>query len=327
MLERLQNKWKVSSSRLVLILLSFAIGGSLTGLAAKKLMRFTGMENAFLFGLTYIIMVMILWPLMVLIVSLFFGQFNFFKNYIVRIAGRMGILNIQMNKEPNFLETGSNSQSREQAQSTQPSPNAKPQTLNPAQLAIFASGAGSNAQRIIDHFRGSNAAEIALIVCNKPGAGVIGIAEKEGIKVLMIEKERFFRGDGYVAELQTFRIDLIILAGFLWKIPHALIAAYPRRIVNIHPALLPKYGGKGMYGQYVHEAVLNAGEVESGITIHYVDEHYDNGDVIFQTACPVLDGDSPEKLAKRIHQLEHAHYPVEIEKLVNGLKSLQVEKK
>jgi phosphoribosylglycinamide formyltransferase-1 len=186
-------------------------------------------------------------------------------------------------------------------------------------LAIFASGAGSNAQQIINYFRNSTLAKIELIVCNKPDAGVIGIAEKENIPVLMIEKERFFRGDGYLPELQKVKTNLIVLAGFLWKIPQILIDAYPRRIINIHPALLPKYGGKGMYGQYVHEAIINAGEVESGITIHYVDEHYDNGDVIFQTACPVLDGDTAEDLAQRIHKLEHLHYPIIIEEVLKTL--------
>jgi phosphoribosylglycinamide formyltransferase 1 len=187
-------------------------------------------------------------------------------------------------------------------------------------ISIFASGAGSNASRIIDYFRNSTLARVCLVICNKPGAGVIGIAEKEGIPVLIIEKERFFKGDGYLPEIRQAGTNLIVLAGFLWKIPQALIDAYPRRIINIHPALLPKYGGRGMYGQYVHESVLNAGEMESGITIHYVDEHYDNGDILFQTACPVLDTDSPESLANRIHQLEHLHYPLVIDDL---LKSLQ----
>lgn len=186
----------------------------------------------------------------------------------------------------------------------------------PVRLVIFASGAGSNAQQIIHYFKSGDTARVVLVVCNKPGAGVIGIAEQEGIPVLHIEKERFFRGDGYVPELQVAGADLVVLAGFLWKIPHSLIDAYVRRIVNIHPALLPKYGGKGMYGGYVHQAVIQAGEVESGITIHYVDEHYDHGDIIFQTACPVLDGDTPEKLAQRIHTLEHAHYPRVIEEII-----------
>jgi phosphoribosylglycinamide formyltransferase 1 len=183
-------------------------------------------------------------------------------------------------------------------------------------LALFASGAGSNAQRIIDHFRNSTLARVVVIVCNKPGAGVLRIAEKEQLPILMIEKDRFFRGDAYLPELEKSNTDFIVLAGFLWKIPQALINAYPRRIINIHPALLPKYGGKGMYGQYVHEAVIQAGEVQSGITIHYVDEHYDHGDVIFQTACPLVDGDTPETLAARIHELEHLYYPQVIEDLV-----------
>jgi phosphoribosylglycinamide formyltransferase-1 len=183
-------------------------------------------------------------------------------------------------------------------------------------LAIFASGAGSNAQKLIDYFKDSSLATVALIVCNKPGAGVLSIAAREGIPSLLIEKEKFFHGNAYLQELKEAGIDFIVLAGFLWKIPQVLIAAYPRRIVNIHPALLPKFGGKGMYGQYVHEAVLQAGEVESGITIHYVDEHYDNGDVIFQTACPVLEGDTPESIARRIHQLEHLHYPRVVEEVL-----------
>jgi phosphoribosylglycinamide formyltransferase-1 len=186
-------------------------------------------------------------------------------------------------------------------------------------LVLFASGAGSNAQQIINYFKNSTIARVSLIICNKPGAGVIGIAEKENIPVLLIEKERFFKKDGYLPELQKLNTDLIILAGFLWKIPQTLTDAFPKRIINIHPALLPKYGGRGMYGQYVHEAIINAGEVESGITIHYVDEHYDNGDIIFQTACPVLEGDTPETLARRIHKLEHLHYPVVIEQLLQKL--------
>jgi phosphoribosylglycinamide formyltransferase 1 len=187
----------------------------------------------------------------------------------------------------------------------------------PKTIVIFASGAGSNAQKIIDFFR-NTPVRIGLIACNKPGAGVLSIAEKENIPTLLIEKERFFRGDAFVPEIRKTGADLVVLAGFLWKMPHALIEAYPRKIINIHPALLPKYGGKGMYGQYVHEAVINAGEAQSGITIHYVDEHYDKGDVIFQTGCPVLEGDSPESLAQRIHQLEHLHYPIVIQNLLAG---------
>jgi len=187
-------------------------------------------------------------------------------------------------------------------------------------MAVFASGTGSNAQRIIDHFSdGTKNASVALIVCNKPGAGLLQIAAAENMPSLIIEKERFFRGDAYLPELKQHGIDFIVLAGFLWKIPQALINAYPRRIVNIHPALLPKYGGKGMYGSFVHEAVLHAKDVDSGITIHYVDEHYDNGDLIFQAKCTVSKDDDAESLSKKIHALEHQHYSVVIEQLLNKL--------
>lgn len=184
---------------------------------------------------------------------------------------------------------------------------------SPKRLVIFASGAGSNAARIIQHFHSGSFARVVAIVCNKEGAGVVNIAKTADIPVIMIERERFFRVDAYLPELQALRPDLIVLAGFLWKIPTALVAAFPQRIINIHPALLPKYGGKGMYGAHVHTAVVEAGEKESGITIHLVDEHYDHGDHLFQVSCPVLPGDSPQDLAARISTLEHAHFPVVIE--------------
>lgn len=186
-------------------------------------------------------------------------------------------------------------------------------------MAVFASGTGTNAQKIIDHFSlPGKKALVSLIVCNKPGAGVLKIAASENIPFLIIEKSRFFQGDAYLPELQSYQIDFIILAGFLWKVPQALIDAYPRRIINIHPALLPKYGGKGMYGSFVHEAVLAAGDTESGITIHYVDEHYDHGDILFQAKSQVDKNDNAETLSKKIHALEHKHYPEVIEKVING---------
>ena len=176
-------------------------------------------------------------------------------------------------------------------------------------IAIFASGAGSNAQQIIHQFSDSALINISLIVCNKPGAGVLQIAEKAGIPSLLIEKERFFNGDHYLPELRKQHIDFIVLAGFLWKMPAALINAYPKKILNIHPALLPKYGGKGMYGSKVHEAVIAAGETESGITIHFVDELYDHGEIIFQAKCEVILNDRAETLAQKIDLLEPANYP------------------
>ena len=181
-------------------------------------------------------------------------------------------------------------------------------------IAIFASGTGSNAQKILAHFQSSNKIEVALIVSNKTNAGVLNFAKEYSTPTLIIEREKFLKGDGYVPELQAARIDWIILAGFLWKIPPILINQWGKRIINIHPALLPKYGGKGMYGEAVHRAVLAANEKESGITIHYVDEQYDHGATIFQATCPVLPTDLVDNLAEKIHALEHLHYPVVIEK-------------
>jgi phosphoribosylglycinamide formyltransferase-1 len=177
------------------------------------------------------------------------------------------------------------------------------------QIAIFASGAGSNAREIIRHFLNHPTISISLIVCNKPGAGVLKIADNEKIPALMLEKDNFFRGNSYVETLKEFGIDFIV--------PDALIKAYPGKIVNIHPALLPKYGGKGMYGAHVHESVIAAGEKESGITIHYVDEYYDHGQPIFQSTVAIEPTDTPESLAEKIHQLEHKFYPVIIEEILN----------
>ncbi len=183
-------------------------------------------------------------------------------------------------------------------------------------IAIFASGAGTNAKKIIDHFKKSDAGEVSLVVCNNPKAGVLNIAAKENIPVLPVEKNEF-NSTGYVRELRNCGIEFIVLAGFLWKLPPVLIKQFPGKIINIHPALLPAYGGKGMYGNSVHEAVLKAGEKQSGITIHYVDEVYDHGGIIFQAACPVSENDTAESLAQKIHSLEHRHYPLQIEKLLN----------
>lgn len=181
-------------------------------------------------------------------------------------------------------------------------------------IAVFASGAGSNAKKITEYFNtGDKIAQVVLIVSNKPNAGVLTIAEQLHVPSLIIDKEKFFRGNHYIDELKNAQIDFIILAGFLWKIPVQLIQAFPERILNIHPALLPKYGGKGMYGDFVHQAVIDAGDVESGITIHVVDELYDHGKKIFQAACPVQKDDTPQLLAQRIHALEHEYYPKVIE--------------
>ena len=178
------------------------------------------------------------------------------------------------------------------------------------QIAIFASGAGSNAKEIIQYLSKTNSrAAVTLVVCNKPDAGILKIAGEHKIPTLLIDKEKFFRGNNYVDELKTAGIDFIVLAGFLWKIPDALIKAFHRKMINIHPALLPKYGGKGMYGRFVHEAVIVNKEKESGITIHYVDDVYDNGQVILQATCIVSENETPDSLAKKVQVLEHRHFP------------------
>ncbi len=309
MLKRIQQKWNVSGWRFVLILITFAIGGSLTGLVGKQLMQLTGIKNTGLYIPLYIILVTLIWPLMVLLISIPFGQFTFFLSYLKKMGQRMGVGKNddrgQMTDDSRRLKDDRGLMTDDRGPLTEIS------------IAIFASGAGSNAQQIINYFRNSSSIKIALIVCNKPGAGVLTIAEKENITTLAIEKEHFFRGDAYLPQLRKAGIDFIVLAGFLWKIPQALIAAYPKRIINIHPALLPKYGGKGMYGSRVHTAVIGAGDKQSGITIHYVDEHYDNGDIIFQSRCKVKNEDTPETLTQRIHALEHKHFPKVIETIIN----------
>jgi phosphoribosylglycinamide formyltransferase 1 len=191
-----------------------------------------------------------------------------------------------------------------------------PETYPLKKVAIFASGTGTNAQKIIDHFRGHPGISIALIVTNKPGAGVLDIARKEKIPFLLIDREKFFRGNAYTSELLSMDICMIVLAGFLWKIPPALIHAFPGAIINIHPALLPKYGGKGMYGHFVHDAVVASGDHETGITIHLVDELYDHGKNIFQATVPVSPGDNAESVARKVQVLEHEYYPKVIETML-----------
>jgi phosphoribosylglycinamide formyltransferase-1 len=189
------------------------------------------------------------------------------------------------------------------------------------QLAIFASGTGSNAEKIIQYFKKHASIKVTLIVCNKAQAGVIGIAAKNNIPVLMaVEKQAFLSSKAYVEVLKEKKIDWIILAGFLWKMPKVFTDNYNGKIINIHPALLPKYGGKGMYGHYVHEAVILNKEKESGITIHYVDEIYDHGKVILQQKCAVTKDDDALSLAAKIHLLEHEFYAPTIEKQVTKAK-------
>jgi phosphoribosylglycinamide formyltransferase 1 len=184
-------------------------------------------------------------------------------------------------------------------------------------IAIFASGEGTNAQNFIDYYKGKKDISISLIVCNKREAGVVNRATEAGIPVLIVDKDTFYNTDKVLDELKQ-KADFIVLAGFLWMVPNNIIKTYSGKMVNIHPALLPNYGGKGMYGMKVHEAVIANKEQQSGITIHYVNEKYDEGKIIFQAKCLVDAADTPETLAKKVHELEYKFYPIIIEKLLLG---------
>jgi len=190
-------------------------------------------------------------------------------------------------------------------------------------IAILASGNGTNAENIIRYFREKATARVALVLTNRQSAYVLQRAASLDVPALCFNKDEWADGRPVLQALQAHAIDFVVLAGFLARVPDNILHAYPQRMVNIHPSLLPKFGGKGMYGDRVHQAVLAAGETESGITIHYTNEHYDEGAIIRQYACPVLPDDTPDTLAARVHQLEYAHYPEVIEALVQALPSLR----
>lgn len=183
-------------------------------------------------------------------------------------------------------------------------------------IAIFASGTGSNARKIIEYFKNKPDIGVCLVISNKADAPVLDLAREHGIDTLTLSRKSFYESEQLLDQLQHYRIDFIVLAGFLWLVPVYLVRAYPRKMVNIHPALLPKYGGKGMYGHWVHEAVKKAAENESGLTIHYVNDAYDEGDIIFQASCRLSADDSPETIAKKVLRLEHEHFAPVIEQLI-----------
>ena len=292
--KRLQEKWKLGTGQFWLVILTFALGGSLSGRLCSFLLKLVFLEKNWAFWLVYPLFLTILWPFSVIFVSFFTGQFRFFKGYLSRVGSRL-------------LGSGSAADSI-----------AAPATASsaPIHIAIFASGAGSNARKIIEYFENKGLRiKVSLIVCNVPGAGILEIAKEKGIPSLIINKTDF-SATGYVESLQNADINFIVLAGFLWKVPEVLVRVYPKAIINIHPALLPNYGGKGMYGARVHEAVIAAGEKESGITIHWVNEHYDEGAIIFQAKCSIDANDTADTLANKIHALEHAHFAPTIEKLL-----------
>ncbi|MDR1172930.1 MAG: phosphoribosylglycinamide formyltransferase [Bacteroidales bacterium] len=183
-------------------------------------------------------------------------------------------------------------------------------------IVIFASGSGSNAQQIAEYFSKSNTARVIMIYSNRADAYVLQRACKMNISTVVFDRADFYENDLVFNQLDNLHPDLIVLAGFLWKVPEKIVRAFPNRIVNIHPALLPRYGGKGMYGNHVHQAVIQNNEKESGITIHYVNEHYDEGALILQAICKIDGNDTPETLAGKVHTLEYKYYPKAIEQVL-----------
>jgi formyltetrahydrofolate-dependent phosphoribosylglycinamide formyltransferase len=284
MLNKLQQKWNVSSRKLFLILCTFAITGTSTAYVSRSITAWVGFNETTFWLWAFLLRLSILifgYQIILLIVAFVFGQFKFFWNYEKKILRRMGVLPYEQIK-----------------------------------LAIFASGKGSNAEKIIQYFENHKNTHVKLIISSRPNTGVLDIAARYGIEAIVLDKKRFDETQEYIEILKNQGITHIVLAGFLLKVPQQLTAAYPNRIINIHPALLPSYGGKGMYGEKVHQAVIEAGDKESGITIHDVDDHYDNGKIIFQKKIEVLPTDTAGSLAEKIHLLEHKYYPSVIKKWV-----------
>jgi len=192
-------------------------------------------------------------------------------------------------------------------------------------IAILASGTGTNAENIIKYFSNKNTAKVSLVLSNKRQAQVLKRAEANNIRTVFFEHKEFYITGEVIRYLLLYKIDFIVLAGFLWLVPENIIEQYNGRIINIHPALLPAYGGKGMYGEAVHKAVIANQDKESGITIHYVNKLYDQGDIIFQTRCKVDPAETPDSLAEKVHALEYMHYPKIIEGLVEKLPDLIIK--
>ncbi len=186
-------------------------------------------------------------------------------------------------------------------------------------IAIFASGSGSNARKIMEYFAPHAEVTVQLVISNREDAGVLEIATSFGVDTVVIKRKDFYETDDILSVLEKYEISLIVLAGFLWLVPAYLVEAYSGRILNIHPALLPKYGGKGMFGMHVHEAVKAAQESETGITIHQVNAHYDEGQVVFQARCEVTPEDTSTDIARKVQVLEHRHFPEVIDQVLAKL--------
>ena len=275
MFKKLKNKWKVNTINLVLILLTFALGGSTCARLAKWLLEQIQLENKLIYWTLYVIGVTILWPICVILISIITGQFRFFSNYIKRIGSKL------FGRKRNKTN----------------------------RIAIFASGNGSNARNIMDYAKNHSGFEVALLVCNNPEAKVLDVAKEFDIQSVIISNDDLKHPEELLEKLQESQVEWIVLAGFLRKIPLDIIREFPGKIINIHPALLPEFGGKGMYGNRVHQAVIDGQKKETGITIHFVDEHYDNGDIIFSAKCQVSDQDTADTIQTKVHQLEFEHYP------------------
>lgn len=185
-------------------------------------------------------------------------------------------------------------------------------------IAIFASGTGSNARKIIEYFQDKDGAEVALVVSNRRKAPVLEMARSYGVDTLTLDRSTFYGSEIILDQLRQYGVDFVVLAGFLWLVPEYLVRAFENRMVNIHPALLPKYGGKGMYGMRVHQAVRESGDAETGITIHFVNERYDEGNTVFQARCKVEENDTPEDIAHKVQALEHRHFAPVIERLLTA---------
>jgi phosphoribosylglycinamide formyltransferase-1 len=183
-------------------------------------------------------------------------------------------------------------------------------------IAIFCSGSGSNAQKIIEYFQNNSEIKIVVLMSNKADAFALERAKNFNIPTFVFNRNDFYETENVLQELKKYKVDYIVLAGFLWLIPENLIIRFPNKILNIHPALLPKFGGKGMYGMNVHKAVVEKKEKESGITIHFADAHYDEGNIIFQATCSISETDTPEDVAKKVQVLEHGHFPIVIEGVI-----------
>ena len=287
MFKKLRQHWGVGPIDLFLILTTFALTGTTTAWITRVITSWVPASPWSPSWITLKLIILVFgYQILILIFGFLLGQFSFFWNYEKKILTRLGLLAGRRKKM--------------------------------VRLAVFASGTGTNFQRLIEEFRTDKKTSISLLVCDKPAAGALKIAEKNGIPVRITNPAELTEGLTLGEFLKENRIDYLILAGFLKKIPPHIIDLFPRRIINIHPALLPKYGGKGMYGAKVHEAVIRSGDRESGITIHFVDEHYDAGDIIFRKKCVVDEKETADSLAKKIHALEHENYGEQIKKLIES---------